>query len=241
MPFVTDLGFCPVLDELFRSRRAVGATGRVFDPIVVSAFDNLVVLRNLCMARQPADTLEVGMASGASALAITSSHRDLGRSPAQQHVAVDPFQTTPEGYDQAGLRGLQRAGLDGYVQLCPARSCAALPQLVAEGRSVDLAYIDGSHLFEDVFIDFYYVNHLLSHGGILCFDDCNFPDVRKVVRFIQRNFDAGYEPFDLSPYRPDGGKGVKYGVKRRIGRTKLRAFRKVGEARRPFRAPFTDF
>jgi cephalosporin hydroxylase len=237
----TDLSFCPELQRMAETRRAGTRSGGELQNVPLSSRNNLLVLRNLCMALQPERTLEVGMASGGSALALTSAHRDLGRPPGHQHLAVDPLQLAPNAYDGAGLVALERAGLAGYARLYAGYSSAVLPRLVEEGLRVGLAYVDGSHLVEDVFIDFYYSARLLEEGGVLCFDDCAVPDVRKVIRFIQRNYAAILEPFDLDVHRADGGRDLKYRMARRLGRNQLMAFRKTAQTSRPFKAPFVDF
>jgi len=236
-----DLAFCPELRRMVDTREATARSGGVLRGAPVSSPNNLVTLRNLCAALAPERTLEIGLATGGSALALASAHRDLGRGPARQHLAIDPMQLSPKAYDGAALVALERAGLVGYVHLYVGASAAVLPRLVEEGVRVGLAYVDGSHLFEDVFVDFYYTARLLPEGGVVCFDDCALRDVRKVIRFIQRNFGAILEPFDLAPFRADEGRDWKYRVARRVERDQMVAFRKTAQSTRPFKAPFTDF
>ena len=242
MKHVTSLDFCPVLEGLWHAEEWTGRTGMVFTQVARSTRNNLILLYNLCRALKPRRTLEVGLASGASALALTASFEAEGAEPEGQHIAIDPFQlSAEEGFDALGLKMLDEAGRSGYLTFFPERSAIVLPRLVAEGVRIDLAYIDGSHLFEDVFIDFYYLYRLLPKGGLLCFDDCVFPDVRKVLRFIERNFRGFLAPFDVSPFRADRGGSLKYRLAKRLGRIQFRAFQRIGPPERPFRAPFKDF
>jgi hypothetical protein len=104
-----------------------------------------------------------------------------------------------------------------------------------------LVYIDGSHLFEDVFIDFYYVARLLRDGGIVAFDDCADSNVAKVLRFITRNLNSVLTELDLDPYRLDSGRPLRYKAAKFLGKVQMRAFRKTGPAERSWDAKFSDF
>jgi len=153
-------------------------------------------------------------------------------------MALDPFQTSV--WDDAGVLGIERAGLQGYLDFRPAFSCIELPRLVSEKTSFDLVYIDGSHLFEDVFIDFYYVARLLRDGGIVAFDDSADPHIAKVLRFVVKNLAASFREIDLGPYRLDRG-GMRYRAAKWLGKIQVRAFKKTGPAERIWNAKFANF
>lgn len=232
--------FCPTLAELFRTRQVVGRNGKKFDGMgALSSANNLVVLRMLFLALRPERTLEVGMCFGGSALLFTASHHDLHRQSARQHLALDPYQSTV--WDDAGLLAVERAGLSGYLDFRPTFSSVELPRLLSERSSFDLVYIDGSHLFEDVFVDFYYVSRLLSEDGVVAFDDSTNPHVRKLLRFVRCNLSSAFAEMDLTPYRGEGGKSLKYRMARFVGKTQLTAFRRIGPPSREWDAEFTDF
>lgn len=201
--------------------------------------NNLVTLKNLFHHIKPNRTLETGMAYGGSALLFTACHREAGISLAGQHTAVDPFETVE--WDDVGLVAVENAGLRGYLDYRDASSGVALPRLIAEGAVFELIYIDGSHLFEDVFIDFYFSTRLLVDGGVVLFDDSSHLHVQKLLRFIRSNFRFAYEPFDLSPFRADKGAGLRYRAAKVMGRTQLTAFRKIGPATRHQHTPFASF
>ncbi len=243
MPNTTDLSFAPLLEQLVQKKELVGKTGSRLRKYPVSTPNSLITLRNLCVALAPEKTLEVGLAAGGSALVLTSTLRDLGHAPQAQHIAIDPHQMRAggTGYDSVGLEHLRQEGLDGYVRFVGLPSSVALPNLIQEGVRVDFAYIDGSHLFEDVFVDFYFTFKMLRDDGVLCFDDSAFPDVRKVIRFIRANMKEHMEEVDLAPYRPAQRFDARYTLARLAGRVQLRAFRRVGATFRPFRAPLRDF
>ena len=230
--------FCPELDALYRTRRAVGRSGRVFDHVgALSTTQNVTILRALMMARRPSRTLEIGLSFGGSALAIAASHRDLQQPAERQHVAIDPFQSTV--WDDCGREVLERAGLGGYVDVREAPSSTALPALLAE-RPFELIYIDGSHLFEDVFVDAYFCARLLSDDGVMLFDDCTDPHVAKALKFLTTNWQGVVAEVDLSPHRPDG-QSMRYKIAKQLGKTQLRAFRRSAPLPREWDAPFHDF
>ena len=235
-----DFSFCLKLEETIRTGVAVGRSGKRFENIgALSTTNNLSVLRQLMLRYQPKRTLEIGLCFGGSCLLFASTHRELTGTASKQHTAVDPFQK--QVWDDAGLLALEQAELAGYVSFQPYFSSIALPRLLAENAQFDLVYIDGSHLFEDVFIDAYYAARLLSEDGIVTFDDCGDPHVRKVLAFLCSNLGESFQELDLRPFRADQGRSKKYRLARLFGRTQMRAFRRIGTVTRPWNAPFHGF
>jgi hypothetical protein len=49
---------------------------------------------------------------------------------------------------------------------------------------VGLAYIDGDHTFDYTLLDFWYVYKMLEIGGVVGFNDCDYPAVDEVLRFL---------------------------------------------------------
>ncbi len=132
-----------------------------------------------------------------------------------------------------GLKAMQRAGLAEYLEFDDRTSDLCLPAFLEAGRSFHMIYIDGSHAFEDVFLDCHYSYHLLEPGGVVLFDDCRTFDIAKVVSFVRRNMSHGLTEFDLSAHRPDKGRSLRYRAAGVVGQRQLRAFRKTGSGRRP--------
>lgn len=222
-----DFSFCLPLQELISSRRTVGQSGKVFEGLsALTTVNNLRVLRALMMESKPTNTLEVGLSFGGSALTIAATHRDLGHAAGRQHVAIDPYQRSV--WDNSGLLGLDRAGLREYVEFHEQLSAFTLASLAAQGRTFDLIYIDGSHRFDDVFVDAYYSLRLLASRGVVMFDDCSTREVGTVLRFIERNLGGWVTELDLSSYR-DGDASWRYQLARLLGKVQLRAFRRIGD------------
>jgi predicted O-methyltransferase YrrM len=226
--------------ELIQRRCLVGRTGKRFDSLgAQSTPNNLHVLQELFRRFNIRESLEIGFCYGASAAVIAACFRDRGEAGRGQHIAVDPYQKTY--WDDTGRLTLEEYGLADHVTILEEVSDIALPKLVSEGWQCDMAYVDGSHLFEDVFIDFYYVNLLLRKDGIVLFDDSSDPNVRKVLRFIRRNRGDSYSELDLDPYRTAATTIARRQIARLIGRVQLTGFQKTRESRRPWNASFHNF
>lgn len=230
---------CPELARLLETGEITGKSGSVRKISSMSTINNLEVLHNLCTQIKPKRTLEIGLAFGGSAMVFAASYRRAGLPAASQHTAVDPFQTSV--WDDTGLIALKEAGLRPYLDFRPFRSSVALPRLITEGATFELIYVDGSHLFEDVFVDFYFSTRLLTDGGILAFDDSSDPHVNKVLRFIRSNCAFAYEAVDVGPLRADKGISLRYRLAKALGQSQLTAFRKIGPSERKWNSAFRDF
>jgi predicted O-methyltransferase YrrM len=232
---------CPEIDWIasrYSSGGLVGRTGKVFTNLIaISTRNNLETLYRIGREGGWERTLEIGMAFAGSALTLAAVQRDLGRPPARQHVAIDAFQT--EVWDSAGRMCLEQRGLADYVEVKEEFSSIALAKLVEQKARFGLIYVDGSHLFEDVFVDCYYSTQLLADGGVILFDDCKVAHVRKVLRFIETNLDATLERIDLSKYRESVG--WKYKIGAMLGKTHLTGYRKIGAWGRKWDAEFRNF
>jgi predicted O-methyltransferase YrrM len=135
-------------------------------------------------------TIEIGLGYGVSALAVCEGLGAGGR-----HVVVDPFQETR--FEGRGLRLLEEAGVAHLVELHPEESQLVLPRLVSEGRRFDLAFVDGNHRFDGVFLDLVYLSRLVRSGGIVFLDDYQLPAVARAVSFCTTNL--GWTLEEVSP------------------------------------------
>lgn len=232
--------FCPALAELLQTRRSVGRTGKVFEGLgALSTLNNLRMLRQLMLASESSCTLEIGLCYGGSALMFACSHRDLGHAPKGQHVALDPYQQTV--WDDSGLLTIEKAGLSEYLDFRCSSSALELPRMLERGEKFDLIYVDGSHLFEDVFVDAYFAIRLLSMGGIIAFDDSTYPHVAKVLKFLRASLADKLSEVDLTVYRKGRKERLKHRLAHRLRRAQLTAFQRVGDVERSWDAQFRSF
>jgi predicted O-methyltransferase YrrM len=234
--------FCPQLQQLLEIQKVTGETRELSNHLgIISTKNNLWALRLLLLELKPQNTLEIGLAFGASSLVIASTHQDLKHLPSYQHIAIDPYQSTT--WDNAGKIILEKAGLQEYVDIREDFSSSVLPQLIIEDKTFDLIYIDGSHIFENVFIDFYYSNLLLSQQGLLLFDDSYDPHIQKVINFIDKNFSQTYEKINSFYLRlnQSGFEKVKHTLAVKLKKNQLTIYRKIGETERAWDSKFKDF
>jgi hypothetical protein len=80
-------------------------------------------------------------------------------------VVIDPFQHG-NIWQGVGLAQIRSAGFDDLVQFHERTSQAMLPELAAKDFRIQFAFIDGSHMFDEVLIDFFYLDQMLEIGGV---------------------------------------------------------------------------
>jgi predicted O-methyltransferase YrrM len=166
------------------------------------------VLRDLLIAERAATVVEIGLGYGSSAVAIAEA------SPVR-HVVIDPFQ---DHFGRVGWNAIVDGGYARQCSLIEERSQLALPRLVEEGSIFDAAFVDGSHVFHNVFVDLFFLRELVRQGGLVVLDDCETPSVATAVRYFERNMRWQPQPFAVE--------------------TRLRAFRLPSERYEP---RFEDF
>jgi predicted O-methyltransferase YrrM len=94
-------------------------------------------------------------------------------------VIIDAYQDL---FYSSGWSAIAEAGLAGLCSLIEERSQTVLPRLLGEGFLADVAFVDGSHIFHNVFVDLFYLRELVRPGGLVILDDCSYPSVATAVR-----------------------------------------------------------
>lgn len=102
-----------------------------------------------------------------------------------RHVAIGPYQAAR--FADCGLQVVDDAGLAELVEYHSEESQIELPRFLGEGRSFDLAFVDGNHRFDRVFRDLVYLGRLVRAGGILMLDDYQLPAVARAASFCLAN------------------------------------------------------
>jgi predicted O-methyltransferase YrrM len=146
------------------------------------------VLRDLLLADRARTIVEIGLAYGGSALAIAEA-LVAGGVRQGTHVIIDAFQNRFYG---SGWSAIAEAGIAGLCLLFEERSQIVLPRLLSEGFVADAAFVDGSHIFHNVFVDLFYLRELVRPGGLVILDDCGYPSVATAVRYFEVN--TGWKP-----------------------------------------------
>ena len=175
-----------VIDRLVRDGTAVAHSDGTFHslfPVAVYAAEG-EALRDCVLQEGASRTIEIGLGYGISALYICEGLL-RNADPAMHHVAVDPHQATR--FSDCGLQFLDEAGVARMVEHHTEESQIALPRFLGEARSFDFAFVDGNHRFERVFVDLFYLGHLIRSGGIIFLDDYQLPAVARAASFFATN------------------------------------------------------
>ena len=126
--------------------------------------------------------LEIGLGYGVAAIVMCEA---LAGVEGASLLTMDPFQHSD--CHGIGLANLERAGFSESVAFHEESSHVVLPRLLEAGCAFDFALIDGAHLFDNVIVDWFYVDKLLRVGGIIGVDDVHMLAIQKTVAFIVRN------------------------------------------------------
>jgi predicted O-methyltransferase YrrM len=159
-----------------------GTTHQLF-PVGISAAEG-EALRDWVRREGATQTIEIGLGYGISALFICEGLLENGAAD-PHHVVLDPNQETR--FANCGLQLIDEAGVAQLVEHHPNASEIVLPRFLAEGRRFDLAFVDGNHRFDGVFLDLIYLGRLVRHGGIIFVDDYQLRSVSRAVSFCANN------------------------------------------------------
>ena len=175
-----------VIERLVREGNAVarsdGTLHSLF-PVAASAAEG-EALRGWVLREGATETIEVGLGYGISALHVCEGL--LGNAdPRAHHVVIDPYQATR--FSDCGLQFLDEAGVAGLVEHHAEESQIALPRFLGEARTFDLAFIDGNHRFDGVFVDLFYLGRLVRPEGIIFLDDYQLRGVARAASFFVSN------------------------------------------------------
>jgi predicted O-methyltransferase YrrM len=175
-----------VIERLVRDgsvvARSDGTLHSIF-PVAASAAEG-EALRDWVTRERATNTIEIGLGYGVSALFVCEGLLANGRA-GTSHVVLDPYQATR--FADCGLQFLEEAGLGQLVEYHADESQIALPRFLSEGRSFDLAFVDGNHRFDGVFLDLIYLGRLVRAGGIVFVDDYQLAAVARAVSFCLKN------------------------------------------------------
>ena len=220
-----------LIENLYRANRTIGKSGKKFEQLYgLSTPNTLKAIEQLMKQHSPRNTLEVGMAFGGSAVVFAAMHRRSDPTGRHVHIAIDPYQSSI--WDSVGRLKLEESHLIDFVEVIEEKSSVVLPRLMAAGRQFGMIYIDGSHLFEDVFVDAYFCARLLEIGGYILFDDSTDPHVAKVLAFINASA-SGLECQPEITWRKR--------IARYFGKRQLTVYRRIGPVEREWNARFNRF
>ncbi len=172
--------------------RSDGTVHHLF-PVAISPTEG-EALREWVTREGATQTIEIGLGYGISALFACEGLLRNG-DPVASHVVVDPYQATR--FANCGLQVLEEAGVASLVEHHEEESQIALPRFLAEGRRFDLAFVDGNHRFDGIFVDLTYLGRLLRPGAIVLLDDYQLPAIARAASFFVTNLNWTLE--EVSP------------------------------------------
>lgn len=167
-----------LLDTIFETRKFTSKKGEIVEINSETSKKQCEFLQKIIRDNQFKKSIEIGLAFGMSAIAITEEIVKNGG----KHVAIDKFEN--DGWHGYGLDLLEQANLREHVEFHEEYCYVTLPKLLSENRKFDFAYIDSTKQFDWLLVDFFYLDKLLELNGVIVFDDAAFPGIRKLLRFI---------------------------------------------------------
>jgi predicted O-methyltransferase YrrM len=168
-----------LLDKIFLELSVTDKDGNSYPVHSHTSPEQCRFLQSIIEKIKPSATLEIGLAYGISSLAILQALDVLGKP--FNHILIDPFQSD---WKDIGLLNIEKAGFTKNTSFYRELSDQVLPRLLQEGRSIQFAYIDSTKVFDVLMVDAYFINKLLDVNGVLVLDDCTFPGIRLLARFL---------------------------------------------------------
>jgi len=190
----------PVLKQLLETRQIKTPSGEMMPLHSHIHRDEGECLQQIIRQIKPRISVEIGCAYGISSLYICEALAEVG---AEHHIIIDPDQFS-DWWQGLGIAHLKTAGYGSLVELQTLPSHQALPRLEAAGIEIDFAFVDGAHWFDYVMVDFFCLDRMLKVGGVIVFDDANWPGVRKACRYVLLNRAYSVLP---TPANVNGRKG----------------------------------
>lgn len=205
--------YFPEFKELYRDNTSSGSG---------IAFEHAAALFRHVVKNKPVECIEIGMANGVSTIAICSALKFNGKG---RLISVDPYQTTQ--WNSQGLKRLEAASLNKYHTLMERPDYSVLPRLLDDNLRIDFGYIDGWHTFDYTLLDFWYIDKMLSEGGVVAFNDCGMRAVTKAIKFVMTH--RAYIEEDVGLIKRYEASNFLKSVVRRLTdfRTNDRYFRKI--------------
>jgi predicted O-methyltransferase YrrM len=139
-------------------------------------------LQKLIEDVKPSLSLEIGLAYGISTLAILEALAKNNKP--YHHIVVDPLQSD---WGDIGLLNVERAGYLDKISFERKFSDQVVPKMYYDSYRIQFAYIDSTKVLDVLMTDVYFINKILDVGGVLVLDDCGFPGIRVLVRFLSQH------------------------------------------------------
>ncbi|QIZ72491.1 class I SAM-dependent methyltransferase [Oxynema aestuarii] len=158
-----------------------------------------IILKHNCQR-----SFETRVANGISTLAITQEIASNNG----HHYGIDPCQFTD--HQGVALTVLQEYDLLSRFTLLEGPTHLEAPKLLSKNEKFDFAFIDGMYTFGYKFIDFFYADQIIKVGGFLVFHDFLLPSVKKIYKFINKQYKDKYQLIMTPELQPSLYRKAKY-------------------------------
>jgi predicted O-methyltransferase YrrM len=168
-----------LLDKIFSELQVEDAYQNKYPLHSATAKNQCEFIADILIDIKPSFSLEIGLAYGISTIAIIEA---LGKIKQPfHHTVIDPYQID---WHNVGLHYINKTGYNHNVTVHEKFSDEVLPTLVNEGKRIQFAYIDSTKVFDILLTDIHFINKMLDVNGIIVFDDCRYPGIRKLIRYL---------------------------------------------------------
>ncbi len=137
--------------------------------------------------------IETGTNVGCSAIVMAQALIDSGRPGRLHTMEIDPKNAA------LAQQNFDAAGVSDRIELHVGNSRDILPSILAKSGPVRFAFLDGSHLFDDVIYEFSHVEAKLDKGGLIAMDNTyrlaeppEDPRVHGAIPEIQRRWGGNF-------------------------------------------------
>jgi predicted O-methyltransferase YrrM len=172
-----------ILKEIFESNQVVDENGKVHLLHSHTSKEQCEFLQDLIREIAPSSCIEIGLAYGISTLAMLERLAENGKP--FTYTVIDPFQK--EHWNNIGLTNIAKMGFLDRVRFFHKFSDQVLPELYNGNNKIQFAYIDSTKVFDILMVDLYYLTKMLNKGGLIVFDDCGFPGIKLLIRFLTKH------------------------------------------------------
>ena len=129
---------------------------------------------------KPVKSVEIGLAFGISTLYICEQ---LIRQEHREHIVCDPFQHD-HVWQGAGLANLAIAGYGDIVRFVEESGDRVVARMALADERIQFCYIDADKRFDSNLVYFWWLDKVLDVGGVLVWDDCDWPSLRRLARLV---------------------------------------------------------
>lgn len=133
--------------------------------------------------------IETGTNWGSTTIVLGQALKDSGYKGKVYTIEIDPAN------HKKALYNLNAAMLEDYVCLIKGDSRLELPRIMSEFDEIRVAFLDGSHLYDDVIFEFDIIYPLLTEQSIVIFDNTyqiaeehEDQRVNGALRYIQKRY-----------------------------------------------------